>query len=136
MLPDTTVCRKSPANWGQGDCISRAVAPDNLGNIVAISGSHVGACAIRETAVNGRNLFCWGAKDRIGNHYPDWSNTASISGGNHFSCALRATGEVACWGERYANDPFPQPPANLKAKAIASTHEAVCAIKDNDAVVC
>ncbi|WP_054113519.1 RCC1 domain-containing protein [Marinagarivorans algicola] len=135
MIPNNASCRKTPANWGEGDCISRAVPPKNLGNIIALSGSHAGACAIHESAVNGRNVFCWGAKDRIKNT-PNWNDTISTVGGNYFSCGLRSTGAVKCWPSSDASNDYPKPPANLKAKAIAGTHEAVCAIRADDSVTC
>ncbi len=135
MLPNDNVCRNTPANWGKGDCVSRAVPPNDLGNIIALSGSHAGACAIRKAPKNGSNVFCWGAKDRI-KHTPNWSDTVSTVGGNYFSCALRSTGKVKCWPNSKPDDAYPESPANLKAKAIAGTHEAICAIKDNDSVVC
>lgn len=135
MLPNNDTCRKTPAKWGTGDCVSRAVPPNDLGNIIALSGSHAGACAIRKAPKNGSNVFCWGAKDRI-KHTPNWSDTVSTVGGNYFSCALRSTGQVKCWPNSKPDGAYPEPPANLKAKAIAGTHEAICAIKDNNSVVC
>ncbi len=130
---------------GEGNCVGRAVAPNNLGKVVALAGMHTGACAVLDTARNkGSNLRCWGPENT--NKIPKWSDAVSVVGGDRHLCALRVNGEVACWASTHQSESsnhskkwagkFPKPPANLKAKFITSNNNLACAIKQDDTFTC
>lgn len=130
---------------GEGVCTGRGIAPNNLGKVTALSGVHTGACAVLDTPRNnGSNLRCWGPEVSL--KIPTWNDAVTVSGGDRHACALRLNGDVKCWGTTHIDEKnnysadwagkFPQPPANLKAKAIASSDNLACAIKEDDTFIC
>lgn len=128
---------------GEGNCVGRAVAPNNLGKVTALAGVHTGACAVLDTArYNGSNLRCWGPE--VTQKIPGWSDAVSVVGGDRHACALRANGDVECWAMTHSSEnsnsnwkgKFPAVPAGLKAKAISSNNNIACAIKPDDTFVC
>ncbi|WP_054112949.1 Ig-like domain-containing protein [Marinagarivorans algicola] len=141
----TYVLPRDCSPHGEGVCTGRGIAPNNLGKVTALSGVHTGACAVLDTPRNnGSNLRCWGPEVSL--KTPTWNDTITVSGGDRHACALRLNGDVACWGTTHIDEKnnysadwagkFPQPPANLKAKAIASSDNLACAIKEDDTFIC
>lgn len=96
---------------GDGTTIDRdaPVPVAGLTDVVSIDVGPSHACAARATG----HVWCWGANGRgqLGRAFTspleltpgpvssDWFDATTVEVGNNFACALRATGDVACWGE-------------------------------------
>ncbi len=135
----TCAIRKSEeiACWG-GDL---GAPPD--GSYTAVSAGWHHTCAIRTSG----EIACWGI-----NGYPTWdpetettifiqtgatdapegSYTAISAGGNH-TCALRESGEIACWGDN-GDGQTDAPPVRFTAISAGSLH--TCAIRTNGEIAC
>jgi len=129
-------CKTNPNLWGQDKCLSRAVPPNNLGNVLALSGTHTSACAI----LPNKTVRCWGPAGRIP-QYPNASNVIQLSHGDRQTCALSSNGAVKCWkvdgNLSDADASAHNVPQGLVAKAISSGARMSCAIKSDDSsVVC
>ncbi|WP_158969543.1 RCC1 domain-containing protein [Paraglaciecola sp. L3A3] len=151
-------CRLHPDKWGQitevsiagqhkpYTCFGRAYAPHDLGKVLANAETHTGVCSILAESKNSlSNIRCWGPE--MNTDTPNYKDFVSISGGDRHACGIRYNGDVICWPttsdaqqtnyNRNWAGKYPRPPAGLKAKAIASTGDAVCAIRKlDDKVVC
>ena len=122
------------ADWGTG-------LPDGSYTAVSVGWNH--ACAIR---TNGE-LVCWGS-----NGYPTWDpetettifiqtgvidapegSYTAISAGGHHTCALRESGEIACWGDN-EHGQTDAPPVRFTAISAGSLH--TCAIRTNGEIAC
>ena len=125
------------ACWG-GDW---GAPPDGSYTAVSVGFSH--ACAIR---TNGE-IACWGlngyhtwdpeTETTIFIHTgvtdaPEGSYTAISAGGNP-TCALRESGEIACWGNN-RDGQTDAPPARFTAISAGSLH--TCAIRTNGEIAC
>jgi hypothetical protein len=95
------------------------------------------ACAIR---LGDDTVTCWG-DDIEGNLAvpPDLGPARDVAVGTWDSCALRASGEPVCWGNKHYSDPprFHPLPAGLHLRGLRAKLDAYCGIKmEDDTVAC
>ena len=117
--------------------------------VVAVEAGDLHACAV---TTDGR-IFCWGDNDQgaLGDGTATTRFTAdvpvvgindavAISSGIRFSCAIRGTGTVWCWGEDPGSDSstsFPvQVPQLDDATALAAGGAFACALRQGGSVAC
>jgi alpha-tubulin suppressor-like RCC1 family protein len=152
---------------GSDVCSAVPVRVSNLTNAVSVTAGEAHACAVRSDGT----VWCWGRNDgELGNGTtgpvtscrPDSGTpcsrvpvqvsgltevTAVAAGGDH-TCALRANGEVWCWGDNTAgwlgngtfiND-FIRAPVQVSgltdATAISASLYRSCAVRATGGVVC
>lgn len=129
-------CDDKPAEWGKDPCVGRASAPNDLGQVKALSGMHTGACAILQNPSDPQKAIrCWGPE--ISNS-PSLANPVQLAGGDRQSCAMDNAGKVICWvADNRFNDTLHVVPNGLIAKALSTGSDFSCAIqKADDNVVC
>jgi hypothetical protein len=115
---------------GSSPAPGRDRPPADLPPAVALSGHHVGACAILKTPPAPDDAIrCWG-QGFTARRPPRVADPVFLTSGDAHACALGASGAVTCWGASGHT-----PPAGLRAKRIASS-TFDCAIAADDRVVC
>jgi alpha-tubulin suppressor-like RCC1 family protein len=120
---------------------------------IAAGGKH--ACAVRQ----GGKVSCWGYNfdGQLGNGQTNaraaspvdvssLTDAVAVSAGSNFSCAIRSSGAVACWGAGLSGQlgggsntprPTPGPVTNLTdALAVAAGESHACAVRGGGRVVC
>jgi alpha-tubulin suppressor-like RCC1 family protein len=145
-----------PQQCVDGPCSSSPVDVPGLDGVAAIGVGMGHACAVTTVGA----LKCWGdnSKGQLG----DGSTTTSampvdvgglsggvtaVAAGQGFTCALKTSGEVDCWGDNSygqlgdatnTNRRTPAPIAELSSSAIAISagHSYACALRSTGAVVC
>jgi hypothetical protein len=147
---------------GNGSLVSSAqpVAVSGLSDAVALTAGNLHTCAVRRTG----EVVCWGRGDGgvLGNGIltdasvsvfvtvSGLSDAVSVAAGLIHTCALRRTGEVACWGINntgqlgYGRDPdegadsaVPVPVTGLSdAVSITADYLHTCALRATGEVVC
>ena len=122
-------------NWsGQSD------APE--GSFIAVSVGNAHTCAIRASG----ELACWGSNtnhDRydsdldiygvyVGQDEPPPGSFTAVSAGDWHNCAIRASGDLACWGDNEFGQ-TDAPTGSYIAVSAGSLH--ACAIRASDGAI-
>ena len=112
------------------------------GSYIAVSAGAVHTCGLRED----RMITCWGLNGYFVRHTdsgaaelretgqtdaPDGAFTAVSAGGAH-TCAIRASGEITCWGEIVGQ--IGAPPGSYTAVSAGAIH--TCGLRDTGAIEC
>jgi hypothetical protein len=126
-----------------------------LSDAVSVATGYFHSCAARRSG----EVVCWGNNDwgELGDGtfssslvpvaVTGLSDAVSvIAGGSDYSCALRRTGEVACWGDNFSGqlgngstDKSPEPVAVLGLSdvvSLAGGSDFVCAVRKTGEVAC
>lgn len=83
----------SEGTLGSGSSSSRTpILVSAVAGVTAVSVGFAHACALA-----GGQIRCWGTFD--GTPYPDFTDAVAVDAGQFHTCAARATGEAACWGD-------------------------------------
>jgi alpha-tubulin suppressor-like RCC1 family protein len=154
------------ACWGRGDSgqvgngafehARSPVAVTGISDAVAIGAGWSHTCAVRASG----ELACWGYNwnGQLGNGSTNFagepepvavvglSDAAAVAGGSSHTCALRTSGEVACWGVGSRGETgdgagtsssSPLPVSGLtEATAVAAGASHSCAARSSGGVVC
>ena len=149
----------SSGQLGDGTTTDRLapVTVSGLRDIVHLGVGDFHACAVRATGA----VQCWGAQSegRLGNgstalsfqalpvNVPGVLDAVAVSPGQAHTCALRATGQVLCWGRNFEGEignggtvsPQLSPvtvPGVSNAVAITAGFHGNCALRADGAVLC
>ena len=157
-------------NWqgelGNGQAGSESSVPVKvvgLDNAIDVSAGHWHTCALRSTGA----VSCWGNNElgQIGNgetyiekilddsfvaeptEVDSLDDAVAITSGSHFSCAVRETGQIACWGSnsdgQLGNGEVDS--SNLSPDLVSGIDDAIgvsagrthtCAVREGGSVSC
>ncbi len=109
------------------DGFENSVSRDALTADYKISSSWAHSCVIHDGGIS-----CWGSDGAGQSSPPDISDALDVDAGGYFSCALRKSGAIVCWGENAdSRTPTGQ---DYISMAVGGYH--VCAIEENGSVAC
>ena len=133
---------------GELDCTHGRDTPAGPFIAVSIGGTTAShACAIRESG----ELACWGANEQrqyqwneetqtvesrsvhVGQATPPPGTFTAVSAGSSHTCAIRTSGQLACWG---ANDHEQSNAPEGSYTAVSAGNSHSCAIRDTGEIEC
>lgn len=138
-----------------GGFLRTPTAVSGLADAVQLAAGGKHACVVRQDG----KVSCWGLNldGQLGNGQTNARATSpvdvgnltdavTVSAGSNFTCAIRATGAVVCWGAGLSGQlgsgtnttrPSPGPVTNLNdAQALATGESHACAVRSGGRVVC
>ena len=114
------------------------------GSFTAVSAGSSHTCAIAETfattdgATDTGEIECWGVSEGDQHYYGQTDAPAgrfrAISAGSWHTCAIRTSGEIACWGDN--NDGLTDAPAGSFTVISISDQDHICGLRTNGAITC